>query len=498
MAEARRVGRQPVGSRRAVGLDGRPVHERYEALCGLLERRLGPRHARLFARPILVEGGREIEWWCESPGAVVDVEEAPPEQREALGREHAALAADVVALSEELESSADPREREAARLLRAALPTPEARRLRIGDQPVLLDWGLTSALPAGGAGVLEKPGVPLAAPASAFAHRLLGLPLPWLGLLLLAGLAPMLTSRCSLGPEPLSPAQEEPPGPSEMVIALEERLAERDALRFERDQLRVDLEDALAACPTDPPLGPMAVAPPGTECEIIVAPGQTPQVVFVLDASRSMLYPDDLPPQIEAEIARRVSRGDWSALADRERLFHSARSHRMDRARQAVGRLVAELPPEVDVGLVQFGGRRSRDCGVRNHGFFAAGQRDELLGRVDEIAPDGGTALGSAIAEGGRLLARSGAGQAVLVILTDGGETCGKDPCATSRALKRAIPGLEIVVIDISDNPSLTCIAAATGGTVLRPDSSMELAELVESATLDALRDPRCREAARG
>ena len=481
-----------------MGLDGRPVHERYDALVGLLQRRLGPRHARLFARPIAVEGGREIEWWCECPGAIVDAEALAPEERAALEREHDALARDVLGLADELEGSGDPRERKAARLLRAALPEEGARRVRIGDQPVLLGWGLEPAAPAPADGTLEKPGLPLPAAPEA-GSRWLGLPPPWIGLLLLAGLAPLLTSRCSLVPEPLVEAQEEAE-PSELASALEARLAERDALRFELDQLRLDLEDALAACVPEAVPEPVASALPANDCDIVVAPGERPQVVFVLDASRSMLYPDDLPPGIEAEIQRRVSRGDWSALAEREHLFRSARGNRMGRARDAVGRLIAELPPAVDVGLVQFGGRRSRDCGVRNHGFFSAGQRGDLLGRVDGIAPDGGTALGSAIAEGGRLLARAGADQpAVLVILTDGGETCGKDPCATSRALKRAIPGLEIVVIDISDNPSLTCIAAATGGKVLRPDSTTELAELVESATLDALRDPRCREArARG
>ncbi|MDJ0853109.1 MAG: VWA domain-containing protein [Myxococcota bacterium] len=505
------MGRRPVGDRRAVGLDGRPVHERYDVLCGLLERRLGPRHARLFARPIAVEGGREIEWWCECPGPIVDLEAAPPERRDAIAteqgtpdreldtlrREHDVLARDVRGLAEELAASGDPGEREVAWLLQAALSSEGTARLAVGDQPVLVDWGLESTVPPGTAGMLEKSGVPLAARAPASTRRFPGLPLPWLAMLLLAGLAPLLTSRCTLAPAPTLEAREEPRA-SEIAALLDERLAERDALRSELGQLRIDLEDSLAACPAEATLEPVAAAPFGPDCEIIAAPGETPQVVFVLDASRSMLYPDDLPPGIEAEIARRVSQGDWSALTDRERLFRSARNDRMGRAREAVGRLVGGLPAAVEVGLVQFGGRRARDCGVRNHGFFAAGERDALLGRVEAIAPDGGTALGSAIAEGGRLLARSGTGRAVLVVLTDGGETCGKDPCATSRALKRAIPELEIVVIDISDNPSLACIAAVTGGQVLRPDAPMELGELVETATLDALRDPGCRGATRG
>jgi len=51
-----------------------------------------------------------------------------------------------------------------------------------------------------------------------------------------------------------------------------------------------------------------------------------------------------------------------------------------------------------------------------------------------------------------------------MVLVTDGADSCGGDPCRVARALKRQKPGLIINVIDMSQTDRLSCVAQVTGG----------------------------------
>ncbi len=73
------------------------------------------------------------------------------------------------------------------------------------------------------------------------------------------------------------------------------------------------------------------------------------------------------------------------------------------------------------------------------------------------------------------------------MVVSDGEETCRGDPCAAARALKAAKPRAIINVIDISGDGKgrqvIQCVAQATGGQVLTPQSPMDFGRTLQQAT---------------
>ena len=73
-----------------------------------------------------------------------------------------------------------------------------------------------------------------------------------------------------------------------------------------------------------------------------------------------------------------------------------------------------------------------------------------------------------------------------IVVVSDGEDTCGQDPCAAARAVKAKRPNITINVIDLGRGEGqamMHCIASATGGKVLTPNSSLDMTNKVQQAT---------------
>ena len=72
------------------------------------------------------------------------------------------------------------------------------------------------------------------------------------------------------------------------------------------------------------------------------------------------------------------------------------------------------------------------------------------------------------------------------MIVTDGDDSCGGDPCAEARRVKASRPELVINVVDLSSNPRdrdvLQCIANAGGGKLLSPGDPLELQRKIDEA----------------
>ena len=72
------------------------------------------------------------------------------------------------------------------------------------------------------------------------------------------------------------------------------------------------------------------------------------------------------------------------------------------------------------------------------------------------------------------------------MVISDGADTCGRDPCAAARAVKAKRPNVAINVIDVSGGDgraTAQCIAGATGGKVLTPNSTLDMKNKVQQAT---------------
>ncbi|WP_169711855.1 vWA domain-containing protein [Henriciella litoralis] len=182
------------------------------------------------------------------------------------------------------------------------------------------------------------------------------------------------------------------------------------------------------------------------------APNDDP-VVFVLDGSNSMWG------QIDGEAKISLARG-------------------------AFGDLLPRIEASRPVGLVAYGHRKQSDCSdIEVIAEPGTGNRDTMIDAVDGIIPRGRTPITSALRKSAGLLPGDGRGSIILV--SDGIETCGGDPCALAAELKKQNIDLvaHVVGVDIrkpADKAALACIADQTGGTYTDVDSAKDLGPALE------------------
>ena len=215
---------------------------------------------------------------------------------------------------------------------------------------------------------------------------------------------------------------------------------------------RTELPPEVPRTPASPPRvaqlpPPETLAP--TLCKPRWTPTQRPEVMLVVDGSGSMKDP-----------------------------FPGAAS-RLDAAKNALSLVVGNLHHEITTGLVSF-----TDCGETSTPVkYAYRDRPELLARVRRLSASRKTSLANSIRRAGN--AAKSVGPVTVVVVSDGDDTCGGDPCGAARALKGRKPLLEISVLDMSGGGSaaLQCVAEVTGGRVFVPETAAQMNEELQEAT---------------
>ncbi|MGF1476567.1 MAG: VWA domain-containing protein [Geminicoccaceae bacterium] len=255
---------------------------------------------------------------------------------------------------------------------------------------------------------------------------------------------------------PTPPAAE--PEPPQEIVELPEVEVEPEPEPVEPEPEEVEPEVA-AVRPPLPDLPPLPELPPleampsldqASACDATWSPGRSPRMVFVVDGSGSM--------------------GDG---------IRGARS-KMGAAKDSIGRVVRSLHEDIRIGLVSFS-----DCGAtRATRYYASEERGQLLGRVNAIQPGEFTSLAASISRAGALATRRS--EVVIVVVSDGKDTCGSDPCAAARAVRSEKPNVRINVIDLSGGGSgnvLSCVARAGGGRIFSPQTGEQMASQIQAAT---------------
>lgn len=160
-------------------------------------------------------------------------------------------------------------------------------------------------------------------------------------------------------------------------------------------------------------------------------------------------------------------------------------------AREAMRRAMPEIALTRRLGLVIYGpGSQQDSCNNVDLRFLPvsdAAQR--IIGDVDALEPDGNTPLTSAVraaAEALEFTSKPG----VVVLVTDGRETCGQSPCALGTELAARAAGMTVHVIgfqlqrDYDGHPSFRppnvtykgdCLAKKTGGQIVTTETVGEL-----------------------
>jgi len=196
-----------------------------------------------------------------------------------------------------------------------------------------------------------------------------------------------------------------------------------------------------------------------TACLLPMLPAQTtaetPRTLIILDASGSM----------------------WG-FVDGE--------HKIDIAREVVSDLVRKLPENMELGLVAYGHRRKGDCADIE--LLIPPEKVDparFLEVVNAIQPKGKTPIADSLRFAAEKL-RLTEEPAAVILVSDGLETCGKDPCAVAEELEAIgvdftahVIGFDLAAEEAAE---LECIAQRTGGEFLPAQDAESLQIALETA----------------
>ena len=160
---------------------------------------------------------------------------------------------------------------------------------------------------------------------------------------------------------------------------------------------------------------------------------------------------------------------------------------KIEEAKQVIYNAVSGLPSGVTASLATFGHRRTGDCtdleikippGTKD--------RDRFFRELEGITPqfNGRTPLAATIKEVGKAL-RTYEGVGVIVVISDGHDTCEGDPCSQTKFLLQTKNfGFKLhavgYTVDDKQKEQLECMAKVGGGKYFGADSARELEEIVE------------------
>ncbi|WP_417809035.1 vWA domain-containing protein [Thioclava sp.] len=164
-------------------------------------------------------------------------------------------------------------------------------------------------------------------------------------------------------------------------------------------------------------------------------------------------------------------------------------------ARTVVGQILADFPPDENLGLTVYGHRERGNC-ADIETIVAPGPNTgaEILEAVNAINPRGKTPMTDAIIAAAQAL-RYTEEAATVILVSDGIETCNPDPCAAARALEEA--GIDftahVVGFDVTEAAALAqmqCIADETGGQFLTASNADELSDALSKVTATVQAEP--------
>ncbi|MEL6645399.1 MAG: VWA domain-containing protein [Pseudomonadota bacterium] len=155
-------------------------------------------------------------------------------------------------------------------------------------------------------------------------------------------------------------------------------------------------------------------------------------------------------------------------------------------ARDVMDNLLGDWVDERRVGLMAYGHRRRGDCGdIEVLVTPGAAERGAILDRIAGITPTGKTPLTDAVQQAAEALSYEDS-PATVVLISDGVESCERDPCALARALEQGGVGFTAHVVGFGlgreeDTRSLACIAEATGGQYITAANADELGDALSA-----------------
>ena len=155
-------------------------------------------------------------------------------------------------------------------------------------------------------------------------------------------------------------------------------------------------------------------------------------------------------------------------------------------ARDAVGRMLADWPEGRALGLMAYGHRREGDC-EDIETLLSPGPLDRraIETTLADVTPRGKTPVGASVRAAARSVGENGS----VVVVTDGLENCGADLCALGRELANSGAGFtaHVVGFDVDDaGGQLACLAEATGGHYIPASDAESLTDALRQVSAPA------------
>ena len=150
---------------------------------------------------------------------------------------------------------------------------------------------------------------------------------------------------------------------------------------------------------------------------------------------------------------------------------------KIDDAREAAISALDALDNDTEVALIVF-----YDCSLVITESHFTREFHKIIERIENITPDGKTPLAKTIAKAVSYMENNSASsEGIIIILTDGGETCQGDTVAAAGSVNTITIDTRIHVIDYGSAPSdgLKELAEAGGGSYMRAEDKDELSDYV-------------------
>ena len=234
---------------------------------------------------------------------------------------------------------------------------------------------------------------------------------------------------------------------------------------------------------------------PGDRTQVAIAPQDCPagtenpetaSIIMVVDRSKSMGLPAGIDEKHIAELDERIATGDARTVREAQQEYNELVAlpgrTRLDELKDS---LIQATHIRLPQALFSFADCRS---GVRNHGTFAAENRQAFLQSVMSMTTSPGTPLADALRAAIEQARELGDANTRIVLVSDGIDTCGGDPCAAAAGSG----GIPIDVIAIGYQPPLTCIANLSGGRMLSDVEDATLGQLISNAINSDAVPPGC------
>eukprot|EP00903_Cladosiphon_okamuranus_P004071 g4069.t1 len=165
-------------------------------------------------------------------------------------------------------------------------------------------------------------------------------------------------------------------------------------------------------------------------------------------------------------------------------------STRIEIAREVMSQFLEGYDTAQPLGVIAYGHRKRGDCEDIEI-LLSPGTIDPsaVSRQINSLLPRGKTPLAESLLRAGRLIPANSE-DANILLITDGLETCGGDPCAVAKELIAEGIKVRAHVVGFgltkAEADSLACIAHLTGGQIFNPSNGDELLDALKQSVAAA------------